>query len=144
MTRDGRKTEDAPGGGGKAAQEVLDVGLVARALAPEHIGVDDHQGRHASSRYTDAVASAAERHENAAARAGPRRASSSPRLIASPMPAAIDSASVGSTSTAAPSATSAIAVPLLVTTGAPHASASSTGIPKPSYSDGYVKQSAPR
>ena len=37
-----------------------------------------------------------------------------------------------------------MAVPRVVTTGAPHAMASRTGMPKPSYRDGYATQTAPR
>ena len=44
----------------------------------------------------------------------------------------------------APVATSSGAEPVVVTTGAPHAIASSTGRPKPSAIDGYTKRDAPR
>ena len=44
----------------------------------------------------------------------------------------------GSTSTAAPPATSSVEIDSLVTTGVPCAIASSTGKPKPSHSDGYA------
>ena len=46
------------------------------------------------------------------------------------------STSNGSTSTAAPPATSSVAVPALVTTGVPWAIASATGSPNPSISLG--------
>ena len=55
------------------------------------------------------------------------------------MPSAMASTSSGSTSTAAPPATSSVDVPALVTTGAPCDIASSTGSPKPSASLGYAK-----
>ena len=77
----------------------------------------------------------------ARARAGAaRRAAQS----ASSIPAAIASTSSGSTSTAAPPATSSVAPPRLVTTGAPDAIASRTGMPKPSYSEGKTSARAPR
>ena len=43
---------------GQLAQEVRDVRSVPGALAAEDVGVDQHQRRHATSRYTAAVASA--------------------------------------------------------------------------------------
>jgi hypothetical protein len=69
---------------------------------------------------------------NARARSSPRATSSSRCHVARSIPAAIAAGSSGSTSTAAPSATSSVAPPRLVTTGVPQAIASSTGIPKPS------------
>ena len=54
------------------------------------------------------------------------------------MPAEIDATSNGSTSTAAPPATSSVEVPRDVTTGAPADIASSTGRPNPSSTDGYA------
>jgi hypothetical protein len=50
MTGDGGEAKSAVGGSRKPAQEVLDVRLVTRALAAEHIGVHDDEFRHASSR----------------------------------------------------------------------------------------------
>ena len=50
MTRDGGEAKRAVAGGRQAAQEVLDVRLVTRALAAQHVGVDNDERRHASSR----------------------------------------------------------------------------------------------
>ncbi len=51
--------------------------------------------------------------------------------------------SSGSTSSAAPPQVSGSAARLAATTGTPLAMASSTGRPKPSYSDGMARASAP-
>jgi hypothetical protein len=51
MARDGGEAKRATRGVGQTAQEIFDVRLVARALAAEHVGVDDDEGRrHATSR----------------------------------------------------------------------------------------------
>ena len=121
------------------AEQVLDVGLVARALPAEHVGVDDDEGSascgrllvHAPGLGGDALPRELTRTLEAA-----RDELVAPRDSACSMPAATESGSRGSTSTAAPPATSSVAPPALVTTGVPQAIASSTGMPKPSYSDG--------
>src|SRR4029079_16213051 len=116
-------------------KQVPDVVLVARPPAAEDVRIDDHEG-HTSSRQRSSTRSAERRHENIEPRARPVATRETRSPPASSMPAAIDSGSRGSTSTAAPPATSSVAPPRLVTTGVPHAIASSTGIPNPSYSDG--------
>src|SRR5213078_1188713 len=103
------------------------------ALPAEHVGVD--QDHDAASRYTPTVASAIASQRNARARSSPRATSVSRSDVARAIPAASSAGSLGSTSTAAPSATSSMAVPREVTTGAPQAIASSTGMPNPSYTD---------
>ena len=89
-----------------------------------------------SSLHNASTASAERVHVKPDARSIPAGTSSSRRASASAIPWAIASTSSGSTRTAAPPATSSIAVPDDVTTGVPDAIASSTGRPKPSYSDG--------
>jgi hypothetical protein len=83
---------------------------------------------------------------NIAARASPR-ARSRARRSGSVTIAATASASAASspsgTSTAAPPLTSRSAGTSVVTTGVPHAIASTTGRPKPSKCDGYASTSAP-
>ena len=70
------------------AQEIPDVGLVARSLPPEDVGVDDDE-RHASSRQRSTTRSAERRQVNIDARARPASASASRRRVASSIPAAI-------------------------------------------------------
>src|SRR6266542_5886655 len=83
------------------SQEVRDVGLVARAVSTERVGIDDDEGRrHASApRYTSMVPRAARCHEKPRARSRPACARSSRRTWASRRPAAIDAVSSGSTKT---------------------------------------------
>src|SRR5438128_2437407 len=122
----------------EGAQQLLDVRLVTRSLPTEDVRVDhDERSRHeAASPYAATVASAIASQLKASTRRRPRSTSSSRCEVARSMPAAIAAGSRGSTRTAAPSATSSVAPPRLVTTGVPQAIASSTGIPKPSYNDG--------
>src|SRR5690606_11352376 len=92
-----------------------------------------------AARYTAAVSRAVRSQENSRARASPRSRSSA-RSVASPMSRSIAAASAstsrGSTSSAASPATSGSDDVSDVITGAPQAMASSTGRPKPSYSEG--------
>ena len=74
---------------GQRPEQVPDVGLVARPLAAEDVGVDDDQ-RHASSRQRSSTRSAARRQVNMDARARPISASASRRRSASSMPAATE------------------------------------------------------
>ena len=121
---------------GQAAQEVLDVRLVAGPLAAENVGVDHDERGHAASSYTARVSAAACSQVNLPGALEAERNELVPPRDRLLDPSSDRSGIVGSTSTAAPPATSSVAPPRLVTTGVPQAIASSTGIPKPSYSDG--------
>src|SRR5690349_1960747 len=105
----------------KLAQQVDDVRLLPGPAAPEDIGVD--QDHAIASSYTAIVAC-----ETSAQLATRRGVGATAREIAS----LIADTSVGSTRTASSPASSAIGDPAVVTMGHPHASASATGMPKPS------------
>ena len=111
-----RGNPEALGNAGQRPQQLTHICLVARAATAEDVRVDDD---HASaSRYTSTVAFATPSHRKARARSSPR-ATSAPRCAAArSRPAARSAGSLGSTSTAAPSAISSIAVPREVTTAA--------------------------
>ncbi len=87
-----RETEIVAGERRQAREQILDVGLVARPLPAEHVGVDhDERSAHeAASRYTSAVRRAVSAQSNARARSRPARTSSSRRVAASSIPSAID------------------------------------------------------
>ena len=86
--RDRRQPQVGRRGGGELAQQRADVGLVARALAAEDVGVDhDERLAHAAaSRYTATVSRATLPQSKARARAMPSGRSSSRRSIASLRP----------------------------------------------------------
>ena len=87
--RHGREPELLAPGCRQVAEEVLDVRLVARSLPAEDVGIEHDQLRHAASSYTARVSAAMRFHENCAARSRPRARSSSRRLDACSIPAAI-------------------------------------------------------
>jgi predicted O-linked N-acetylglucosamine transferase (SPINDLY family) len=95
-----------------------------------------HHARSNVSRYAAIVSSAVVDHEASRARSSPRARSSSAEDIAFRMPSTMESTLSGSTSTAAPPATSSVEIPRDVTTGAPCAMASITGNPYPSKMEG--------
>ena len=74
------------GDGGQLAQEVAHVRLVTGALAPQHVGIDDDEVRHVSSRHSASTRSAAWCQVNPRARSSPSGTSSSRRASASAMP----------------------------------------------------------
>src|SRR5262249_49499685 len=117
------------------AEQIEDIRFVPGPLSPQNVGIECDD-LHATSFHSSTSASAARPQVKSRARAIPAGPSSSRREIASSMPAAMSATSSASTTTAAPPATSSIDVPREVTTGVPHAIASSTGSPKPSYSEG--------
>src|SRR5439155_7246008 len=106
----------------------------------------DPQRRHPSTAsYTSAVSRAVRSQGNSRALASPRAVRSWARPSSSHtrrIPSAIASTDSGSTSTAASPATSGSDERSEVTTGHPHAIASSTGRPKPSNRDGYTSKRA--
>ena len=126
----------AAGRPGQRAEQVLDVGLVPGTAAAEHVGVDDDQRRRSCAPPAKVDRRRRASHVNARARSRPSGAELvAPRDRAS-IPAAIDSdvERVDEHGRAAGHLLRRAA--RVVTTGAPQAIASSTGIPKPSYSDG--------
>ena len=91
--------------------------------------------RASTSRYTASIWRADRAHENSRARRGPAsrsRALTAVSVRARSMPSAMASVLVGSTSSAASPATSGSDETFEVTTGVPHAMASSGGSPNPS------------
>src|SRR5262249_51408107 len=123
-----------------AAHAVLHELLDVHADAHAYLAV------RAARRYASRCAVAAASHVYGFACTGPRAAGAraSSGSSARSMPAASASTSPGATSTAASPTNSSIDEPLVVTTGAPHASASSAGSPKPSSRAGCTNTAARR
>src|SRR5262249_36173185 len=111
MTRD----RDEPDVGGRCeradlAEQVQGVGLVPGPLAAEDVGLEGAR-LHPPPRQRSGAAPAVRAHVKAAARSSPAFPSSSRRPLAPAIAPASAETSSGSTSTAAPFATSSIAVP---------------------------------